>query len=257
MWAVGSCQVHTCGRVCLCYSPFMADRKTLTEREWVGTAIKNARTSKGLKQRELVELTQAAGLPWTQGILANVEIGSRDVSLVELLLVCVCLGTTPAELLYPEEEFIEYVELPSGNRWSTHALGELLDNNPLTGDLAAAWSFGHGEKNLIEPDDVLEIASKYLADPDAVEIAQQTGLELEVVSARVSKVARTLIKNAYRTSKKRQRWTAKELVDMLQEDAILKMKNEGKKPTEYAERSLRVGIVRAVAQEIAQVEGEK
>lgn len=219
----------------------------LTEREWVGAAVKAARIARGLKQRELVELLQAAGLPWSQGILAKVEVGTRDVSLVELLIVCTCLGTTPSELLYADEVEVEYVELPGGKRWHAHALGELLDGRKLTGSTAAAWSLDSDPSDVVQPEAVLELAAMYLADPDAVELSELTGLELEEVSASVSALARRMRMASGIGKANRKRWTARELVDELLEAAVERERAKGQPVSEYAVRALRVGIVREIA----------
>ena len=233
----------------------MADRKTLTEREWVGTAIKNARTSKGLKQRELVELTQAAGLPWTQGILANVEIGSRDVSLTELLLVCVCLGTTPAELLYPQEETTEFLELPTGKRWNILALHALLKNKPLSGTWAAVWSLKPA-KNLITPEDVLDVAAKYWTDPDAMDLVEMTGEPLDVIQGLVNSLAPQLLGD-YGMPSRRKKWTARELMDILTTQWVLEHEADGENVSEYAKRAYRNSMTRRIAKMINEVKAEQ
>lgn len=233
----------------------MADTNTSTEREWIGAAIKYARTSKGLKQRELIELTQAAGLQWTQGILAKVELGSREVSPVELLLVCVCLGTTPVELLYPEEEITQYVELSSGKRWNIYALQVLLKNKPLDGAMASLWSMNPA-KNSIVPEDVLNVAAGYWDDPDAMDLVEMTGEPLDVIQGLVNSLAPQLLED-YDVPSRRKKWTARELMDILTTQWVLEHEAGGENVSEYAKRAYRNSMTRRIAKMINEVKAEQ
>lgn len=220
--------------------------------------MKHARESRGFTQRQLAELCQAAGLSWTVKTVGNIELAAKDVSIVELLVLCVALETTPNQLLYPDpfegEVTPELVEVSPGKAWITYALGELLDGNTMTGDTADSWTLDSYPPEVVRPEEVLEVAALFGDDPDAVEIAEITGLDVDEVSEIVPRVAGGMLAMLGRPGRKRKRFTARELVDLLLEGSVTTLRAEGKEPSDYAVRALRVGIVRDVAEGIMKAE---
>jgi transcriptional regulator with XRE-family HTH domain len=218
-----------------------------TEREWLAAAIRYRRTLLGLKQRDLSEILDAAGVRWSQGVIAKVENATRDVSLFELFAVCIALGTTPEGLLFPvdddglwvDEVVPGYARFDSGARVLTAALAELLDGNPLTGSTAAAWTFGTlGE---IDLEAVADLAARYAADPDAVTIAEILGTTVEQVQGVIAAQAPTITGWAGQT--RRKRWTARELID----EAVESYQREHGPVEGHALRQVRTARTRELA----------
>ena len=62
-----------------------------------GEKVRELRTKKGISQEELAELS---GLHRTY--ISSVELGKRNVSLINIYALAKALGTTPDKLLKPE-----------------------------------------------------------------------------------------------------------------------------------------------------------
>ena len=190
----------------------------LTEREWVGRAIKYRRTQLGMRQKDLAALITEIGPAWSQGILAKVENFQRDISLFELSAVCLALGTTPDGLLFPvdaegvwvEEVVPEVVTFPTGKTMAAVILGEQLDNNPITGTTAEAWDIKVHGPNPIDLMAVLDNLAEVTADPDAVVIAEWLKITPEEVTETVTDVFR----EGFFGGRRRKRVTAREVVDL-------------------------------------------
>ena len=146
--------------------------QAVTEGEWVGQCLRYWRTKVGFRQADLADLMrEELGTPWKQGIVANVEAGSRAVSLVELMALCVALGVSLNEFLFPDSEdkaapFIEYVKMPDQVALvRTNALGETLHGG-LDADTADAWSDADIHRAVLDLADVVAHTYELRGDPD-------------------------------------------------------------------------------------------
>ncbi len=189
-----------------------------SEREWVSAAIKHRRGVLGLRQKDLADLVSAAGPRWTQQIVGKVETGARDVSLLELLAVCIALGTTPNGLLFPDDApepngvAPGYVRFDSGKLLLGFAIDQLLAGNSLAGLAASRVSstlqWVDGE--VVHLNEVLDLAGEYASDPDAVTVSEY----MDVAPDRVRQlIAEHSIALGSWVGSARKRWTARELLD--------------------------------------------
>ncbi len=146
--------------------------QAVTEGEWVGQCLRYWRTRVGFRQADLADLMRdELGTPWKQGIVANIETGSRAVSLVEIMGLCVALGVTLDEFLYPADLFesapeIDYVQMPDGVAFiNRYALGETLTQG-LNADTAEALSLTDIHRDEIDPAAVVAHTYELRGDPD-------------------------------------------------------------------------------------------
>lgn len=189
-----------------------------SEREWLSAAIKHRRGVLGLRQKDLAALVTAAGPRWTQQIVAKVETGTRDVSFIELLAVCIALGTTPRGLLLPKAEpdssgvAPTYVRFDSGKLLATAALSQLLAGNSLTGLTAATIPPGPEpvDEVVVNLNDVLDLAGEYASDPDAVTVSEYMDATPERVRQLIARHGAVLSRWVGST---RKRWTTREILD--------------------------------------------
>lgn len=245
-----------------CYPPYVREPHSrpegaVTERQWIAAAVKHARESRGLTQRHLAELCQVAGLAWTVKTVGNIELAAKDVSIVELLVLCVALETTPNQLLYPDpfegEVTPELVEVSPGKAWITYALGELLDGNTLTGDTAYSWTLDSYPPEVVRPEEVLEVAALYGEDPDAVTIAEATGMGVDEVRDLLTQLGPEMLRlEGIRT--RRRRMTTRETVDLLTEHFL---GDEAEKATPHARRAKRARAVQHVSDMIIEARSKQ
>ena len=146
--------------------------QAVTEQEWVGQCLRYWRTKVGFRQADLADLMRdELGTPWKQGVVANIEAGSRAVSLVEIMGLCVALGITLNEFLYPTDLFesapeIDYVQMPDGVAFiNRYALAETLTQG-LDADTAEAWSLTEIHRDEIDPAAVVAHTYELRGDPD-------------------------------------------------------------------------------------------
>ena len=71
----------------------------------IGKRIRNLRNRNGLTQQELADRTEL-----TKGFISQLERGQVSASVVTLMDLIECLGTTPAEFLKDEEEQVVFSE---------------------------------------------------------------------------------------------------------------------------------------------------
>ena len=71
----------------------------------IGRRIKNLRNRNGLTQQELADRTEL-----TKGFISQLERGQVSASVVTLMDLIECLGTTPAEFFKDEEEQVVFTE---------------------------------------------------------------------------------------------------------------------------------------------------
>ncbi len=189
-----------------------------SEREWVSAAIKHRRGVLGLRQKDLADLVSAAGPRWTQQIVAKVETGARDVSFIELLAVCIALGTTPNGLLFPDDDpepngvAPGYVRFDSGKLLLGFAIDQLLAGTSLTGITASVLSPTHQwvDGDVVNLNEVLDLAGEYASDPDAVTVSEY----MDETPDRVRQlIAEHSIALGSWVGSTRKRWTARELLD--------------------------------------------
>ena len=146
--------------------------QAVTEQEWVGQCLRYWRTKVGFRQADLADLMrEELGTPWKQGVVANIEAGSRAVSLVELMALCVALGVSLNEFLYPRGEDdtapdVEYVEMPDQVAvMNMHALGRTLLAS-LDVDTADAWSDADMHRAVVDLAEVVAHTYELRGDPD-------------------------------------------------------------------------------------------
>jgi len=217
--------------------------QAVTEQEWVGQCLRYWRTNVGFRQADLADLMrEELGTPWKQGVVANVEAGSRAVSLVELMGLCVALGVSLNEFLFPDSEddaapFIEYVEMPDQVAFMrTHALGETLDAG-LDADTADAWSLSNMHRDEIDPAAVTAHTYELRGDPDLALLRDEVPVDDDRLRELIDAVYREQFPQgryvspfegewkwkqppATKTRKQRTKYTATQLVDALTEQFI-------------------------------------
>ena len=71
----------------------------------IGRRIRNFRNRNGLTQQELADRTEL-----TKGFISQLERGQVSASVVTLMDLIECLGTTPAEFFKEEEEKVVFTE---------------------------------------------------------------------------------------------------------------------------------------------------
>jgi len=71
----------------------------------IGRRIRNHRNRNGLTQQELADRTEL-----TKGFISQLERGQVSASVVTLMDLIECLGTTPAEFFKDEEELVVFTE---------------------------------------------------------------------------------------------------------------------------------------------------
>ena len=71
----------------------------------IGRRIRNHRNRNGLTQQELADRTEL-----TKGFISQLERGQVSASVVTLMDLIECLGTTPAEFFKDEEEHVVFTE---------------------------------------------------------------------------------------------------------------------------------------------------
>ena len=71
----------------------------------IGRRIRNFRNRNGLTQQELADRTEL-----TKGFISQLERGQVSASVVTLMDLIECLGTTPAEFFKDEEERVVFTE---------------------------------------------------------------------------------------------------------------------------------------------------
>ena len=71
----------------------------------IGRRIRNHRNRNGLTQQELADRTEL-----TKGFISQLERGQVSASVVTLMDLIECLGTTPAEFFKDEEEQVVFME---------------------------------------------------------------------------------------------------------------------------------------------------
>ena len=71
----------------------------------IGRRIRNHRNRNGLTQQELADRTEL-----TKGFISQLERGQVSASVVTLMDLIECLGTTPAEFFKDEEEQVVFTE---------------------------------------------------------------------------------------------------------------------------------------------------
>ena len=71
----------------------------------IGKRIRNLRNRNGLTQQELADRTEL-----TKGFISQLERGQVSASIVTLMDLIECLGTTPAEFFKDEEEQVVFSE---------------------------------------------------------------------------------------------------------------------------------------------------
>ena len=189
---------------------------------------------------------------WQQ-IVAKVETGTRDVSFIELLAVCIALGTTPKGLLLPKEKPASdgvaptYVRFNSGKLVQTSALFQLLSGNALTGLTAAIIPPGPQpvDGEVVNLNDVLDLAGEYASDPDAVTVSEYMDATPEQVRQLIAQHGAVLSRWV---RSKRKRWTAREILD----DSVWAWAQENPSPIDPMSDGPKVRQVRtAKARELA------
>jgi hypothetical protein len=120
--------------------------------------------------------------------------------------------------------------------------------------MAEVHSFPGQPKNVVTPEDVLEAAADYLADPDAVTIADITGLEVKEVTKRVTKIAAGVLALYGVKHGRRRTWTARGVLDLMQESVIEAELAAGKEVSEHSRRAIRNSLTRHLAELITSPE---
>ena len=110
----------------------------------IGKRIRNHRNRNGLTQQELADRTEL-----TKGFISQLERGQVSASVVTLMDLIECLGTTPAEFFKDEEEQVVFTEKEyfekldeQGNsrQWIVPTAQRVADGAGAGGDPAAFFS---------------------------------------------------------------------------------------------------------------------
>ena len=197
------------------------------EKALIGQVVRARRSELGLTQRQLAEVVSLGGVDWDQRIVAKVEGGTRDLTLLEVALLMLALQTDLVSLLGPGSDEIEG---PDGQVDIPAAAVALI----LAGDVDEALELS------IDLEILHKAAEHYAGDPDFVALEELTGIDPGPLTAALTIYGNDPMTRGDRRSRKS--WRAQDVVEL----ELGPWRADNPEPTEHALRQARTQALRRV-----------